>query len=102
VPLVLKAGAPVTVPLFIADDPAKAGEVSVEILCKCEGGTGAPAFSINGQILGELKSTRDLSDLTLSLSSAALKSALKRGTNDFTFTSAAGITVTAVSVRVVP
>jgi len=101
-PLVLKAGAPVTVPLFIADDPAKAGEASLEILCQCEGGTGAPAVSINGQLLGELKSTRDLSDLTLLLSSHALRQALKRGSNDFTFTSAAGATVTAVSVRVVP
>ena len=39
---------------------------------------------------------------TLKLSSAALKPALKRGTNNFTFTSADSVTVTSLSVRVVP
>ena len=39
---------------------------------------------------------------TLTLPFAALKPTLKRGTNDFTFTSAASVTVTSLSVRVVP
>jgi hypothetical protein len=49
-----------------------------------------------------MKSTRVKEGFTLTLSSAALKPSLKRGTNDFTFTSAASVTVTALSVRVVP
>ena len=101
-PLALKPGTPATVHLVIADDPAKAKEASLEILVKSEGETAAPAITLNGQALQELKSTRVKEGFTLTLSSAALKQALKRGTNDFTFTSAASVTVTALSVRVVP
>lgn len=61
-----------------------------------------PAITLNGQPLQELTSTPAKTGFTLTLSSAALKAALKRGTNDFTFTSAASVTVTALSVRVVP
>jgi hypothetical protein len=39
---------------------------------------------------------------TLTLSSAVLKKALKRGTNEFSFTSPASATLTALSVRVEP
>jgi hypothetical protein len=101
-PLALKPGTPATVPLVIADDPAKAKEATLEILFKSESETEAPAITLNGQPLKELKSTPVKAGFTLTLSSAALKPALKRGTNDFTFTSAASVTVTALSVRVVP
>ena len=101
-PLNLKASTPANTRLFIADDPAKSRETSLEIVFKAEGETAAPAITLNGQPLQELRSTRNKSDLTLSLSSHALKQALKRGANDFTFTSAASVTVTALSVRVVP
>ena len=98
----LKPATPATVHLVIADDPAKAKEASLEILFKSEGETKAPAISLNGKLLQELKSTPAKAGFTLTLSSAALKPALKRGTNDFTFTSAASVTVTSLSVRVVP
>ncbi len=98
----LKPGTPATVHLVIADDPAKAKEATLEILIKNDGYAETPAIILNGQPLKELKSTRGKEGLTLTLSSAALKKALKRGTNDFSFTSAASVTVTALSVRVVP
>lgn len=101
-PLALKPGTPTTLHLVIADDPAKAKEATLEILFKSEGETEAPAVTLNGQLLQELKSTPVKAGFTLTLSSAALKPALKRGTNEFSFTSAAGVTVTALSMRVVP
>jgi hypothetical protein len=101
-PLALKPATPATVHLVIADDPAKAKEASLEILFKSEGQTVAPAITLNGQLLQELKSTPAKAGFTLTLSSAALKPALMRGTNNFTFTSAASVTVTSLSVRVVP
>lgn len=101
-PLALKPGTPANVPLVIADDPAKAKEASLEILFKSEGETDVPSITLNGQRLQELKSTREKAGFTLTLSSAALKPALKRGTNDFTFMSAASVTVISLSVRVVP
>jgi hypothetical protein len=89
--------------LVIADDPAKAKEATLEILFKSEGETDVPAITLNGQPLQGLKSTRDKAGFTLTLSSAALKQVLKRGANDFIFTSAASVvTVTSLSVRVVP
>lgn len=100
--LTLKPGTPATVHLVIADDPAEAREASLEILFKSEGETEAPAITLNGQPLQEPKSTRAKAGFTLTLSSAALKQSLKRGTNDFTFTSAVSVTVISLSVRVVP
>jgi len=101
-PLTMKASTPATTHLFIADNPAVARETSLEIFFKAEGEFVPPAITLNGQLLDELQSTRSKSDLTLTLSSTALKQALKPGTNDFTFRSATSVTVTSLSVRVVP
>jgi hypothetical protein len=100
--LTLKPGTPSAVNLVIADNPTQAKEVSLEILFKSEGETEAPTISLNGQLLKDLKSTRSASDLTLTLSSDSLKSALKRGTNEFRFVSQSSTTVAALSVYVVP
>ena len=86
----------------IVDDPVKAKEASLEILFKSEGKTAVPTLTLNGQPLQDLKSTPAKEGFTLTLSSAALKPVLKRAINDFTFTSGASVTVTALSVRVVP
>lgn len=101
-PLNLKASTPATTRLFIADDPAVARETSLEIVFKAEGEFEPPVTTLNGQPLHELKSTRSKSGLTLTLSSTALKQALKPGTNDLSFTSPASATLTSLSVRVVP
>ena len=79
-----------------------ARETSLEIVFKAEDGLVPPAVTLNGQPLKDLKSNRGKSDLTLTLSSTALKQALKRGTNEFTFTSPASVTLTSLSMRVVP
>ena len=101
-PLAMKASTPATTRLFIADDPAVARETSLEIVFKADGEFEPPVTTLNGQQLHELKSTRSKSDLTLTLSSTALKQALKPGSNDFTFNSPASLTLTSLSVRVVP
>jgi hypothetical protein len=101
-PLTMTASTPATTRLFIADDPAMATEASLEIIFKAEGEFEPPVTTLNGEPLHELKSTRSKSDLTLTLSSTALKQALKLGANDFSFTSPASVTLTSLSVRVVP
>jgi hypothetical protein len=100
--LQVKPGTPATVHLVIADDPAKAREATLEIIFKDEGEAGPPAITLNGQQIKELKATRTESGCTLTHSFAGLRTALKTGTNDFTFTSAANVTVTSLSVRIVP
>lgn len=101
-PLLLKAGVPGDTQLFIADDPANAAETSLELVFTDGAAIALPAITLNGQQLHELKSIRSQSGLTLSLSSAGLKTALKRGVNAFTFTSPSSATLTSLSVRVVP
>lgn len=101
-PLTMKASTPATTRLFIADDPAVARETGLEIVFEAEGEFVPPAITLNGQALDELTSTPAKAGFTMTLSSAALKNALKRGTNDFRFTSPASATLTSLSVRVVP
>ena len=98
----VKPGTPATVQLVIADDPAKAREATLEIIFKDEGEAAPPGITLNGEQIKELKTTRTESGFTLTHSFEALKSALKRGNNNFTFTSAASVTVTSLSVRVLP
>ena len=89
--------------LFIADDPAQAREVSLEM--QFSGAFEPPAITLNRHPLKGLTPRRGASGLTLTLSSAELQKALKRGVNEFSFTSAAGpvgTTLTALSVRVAP
>lgn len=101
-PLAIKASTAATTRLFIADHPAEARETRLEIVFRAEGESEPPATTLNGQPLWELKSTRVKEGFILTLSSAALKQALKPGSNDFSFTSPASVTLTSLSVRVVP
>ncbi len=101
-PLAMKVSTPATTHLFIADDPAMATETSLEIVFKAEGEFEPPVITLNGQPLHELKSTRSKSDLTLILSSPGQKTAIKHGTNDFSFIPQSSVTLTSLSVRVVP
>ena len=100
--LTLKPGTPAAAHLVIADDPAKAKETNLELVFRGEAEFEPPTITLNGHLLSELKSTRGKAGLTLTLSSAALKKALKRGTNDFSFISPASAKLTSLSVRVVP
>jgi hypothetical protein len=100
--LTLNPGASSTVKLFIADDPATTVKTSLEMVFQADERFEPPTISLNGQALGALESTRGKSEITLTLSSPALKAALKRGVNVFTFISPAGCTLTALSVRVTP
>jgi hypothetical protein len=98
----LKPATPGTVQLVIADEPAKAKEASLELIFKTEEGFEVPAVTLNGQPLKDLKSTRSKAEVILTVSSADLKEALKRGDNAFTLTSSTHATLNALSVRIVP
>ncbi|MBT4816527.1 MAG: hypothetical protein HON70_12540, partial [Lentisphaerae bacterium] len=67
-----------------------------------EGDRRRPESILDGHPRTGLKSTRDKSDLVFTLSSATLKESLRRGTNDFNFTSSASATLAALSVHVIP
>ncbi len=101
-PLILNPGAPATVQLVIADDPAVAGEAGLEMVFKSDDKFEPPAITLNGQPLPAAESTRGKTGNTLSLSSAPFKAALKLGVNTFTLTSPTCTTLNALSVRVAP
>jgi hypothetical protein len=73
--------------LVIADDPAQAREVSLEM--QFSGAFEPPAITLNSHPLTGLTTKRE-AGLTLTLASAELKKALKRGLNEFSLTPAAG------------
>ena len=98
----LKPAAPGTVRLVIADEPAKAKEASLELIFKAEDGFEAPTVTLNGRPLKDLQSTRSKAEIILTVSSADLKEALKRGDNAFTITTSTHATLNALSVRIVP
>ncbi len=101
-PFNLEPGAPDTVRLVIADEPAKAKEASLELIFKAEDGFEAPTVTLNGRPLMDLKSTRSKAEVILTFSSADLKEALKRGDNAFTIKSSTHATLNALSVRIIP
>jgi hypothetical protein len=90
------------VQLVIADDPSTAPETSLEVAFKADAKFEPPIISLNRQPLAALESTSGKSDITLTLSSAVFKTALKRGVNVFTFTSTTGATLNALSVHLTP
>jgi hypothetical protein len=89
-PVEMTPGVTATASLFIADDPAPAKEISLEILFQGEDAFAPPAITLNGHPLNGLTASRGAGNLTLTLSSSELKKVLRRGANEFRFTSGAG------------
>ncbi len=89
-PLALAPGTTATASLFVADDPAQAREVTLEL--RFLGALELPRVTLNRHPLAGLTPRRGASGLTLTLASAELRQALKRGVNEFSFTSPAGST----------
>ncbi len=89
-PLEITPGVTATASLFIADEPAPAKAASLEILFQGKDAFAPPAITLNGHLLDGLAARRGTGDLTLTLSSPELKRALRRGANEFRFTSPAG------------
>ena len=101
-PLSLQPTVSTEAQLLLCDDPSQAKEVSLEIVFNTDGEAAEPAVILNGQRLHDWKKEASQTSFTLALSSAALKAALKRGVNEFTFHAEKAATVNALSVRVLP
>ena len=86
-PLEITPATAAKVSLFIAEDPAQAREVCLEM--QFSGAFEPPEITLNSHPLKGLTTKRG-AGLTLTLASAELKNALKRGLNEFSFTPAAG------------
>lgn len=116
-PLTIEAKSSGKAVLFITDDPAQAKDLRLELAWKGSADFAAPDIVINGKKLEEFKLNRekssftaassirlekDESPLTVTCSSASLAKMLRRGANQFVFTSASNATLTALSLRITP
>ena len=116
-PLTIQTKASGSAVLFITDDPAQAKDLRLELAWKGSGDFAVPEIVINGQKLEELKMEREKSSftaasayplekgespLTVTCSSPSLAKMLRRGANEFVFTSPSTATLTALSLRITP
>jgi hypothetical protein len=103
--------------LFITDDPAQSSDRRLELAWKGSADLAAPDIFINGVKLEDLRVSRDKtaftvvsasrlekgeSHLTIVCNSASLIKLLRRGANDFVFTSTSSATLTALSLKITP
>lgn len=116
-PLAIQANSSARTVLFITDEPARSKDLRLELAWKGSVDLAAPSIRINGVELKELKLDRDKTDftavsasrleqgesfLTIACNSASLATLLRRGANDFVFTSTSAATLTALSLKITP
>jgi hypothetical protein len=116
-PLTIQANASGNAVLPLTDDPEQAKDLRLELAWKGSRDFAAPDILVNGQKLEELKLDREKSSftavsafrlekgespLTVASASAPLARLLRRGANEFVFTSPSAATLTALSVSITP
>ena len=101
-PAGIKAGSTTSLSLFLADDPARAKEIRLELVWQEQGAFEPPTISINGHACAGLKLERVQTNIVLSSSAPGLAKALKCGANEFTFKARSATTLTSLSVHIVP
>ena len=101
-PLQIIPAAAATASLLIADDPAQAKDLHLELVWKGSDDFPPPGVRINGHALDPFTTERGKGSLTVSSTSPELAKLLRRGPNEFVFTSANTATLTALSLRITP
>lgn len=116
-PIPITPGTAGTASLFIAEDPATTRACRLEILVATAPELAAPAILLNGRRLAEIAVDRPSESttppagmglekgeslLTVSSSSAELATLLRRGANEFTFTTPTAARMLALSVATTP
>jgi hypothetical protein len=101
-PVGMKAGSTASVLLFLADDPAQAGDLRLELVWQGSAGFEPPTISLNRHTLAGLQMERGPKSCAVFCGPAELKKALRRGQNEFEFSASNPATLTALSVRIVP
>jgi hypothetical protein len=101
-PIALKAGATATVCLFLADAPAPASSLQLELVWQGASGFAPPSICLNGRALTGLHINRSPASCIVSGTSPELLQTLRLGQNQFTFSATNPVTLTSLSVRLVP
>ncbi len=101
-PVGMKAGLTTSVSLLIADDPAHASDLRLELVWQGTADFEPPSVSLNRTALTGLQVERRQTSCVVSCGSAELKKALRLGQNQFTLTASNPATLTSLSVRIIP
>ena len=101
-PVGLKAGSSASVSLLLADDPAQASDLRLELIWQGSAGFELPTISLNHHTLTGLQMERRQTTCVVSCGPAELKQALRLGQNQFKFSASTPATLAALSVRIVP
>jgi hypothetical protein len=102
IPVECKTGETASATLIIADDPAKAKDLRLELVWKGSGDFAPPGVRINGQALERFTTERGKDSLTVISTSREMAKLLRRGANEFAFTATAPAKLTALSVLIKP
>lgn len=102
IPVECKPGETASATLIIADDPATVKDFRLELVWKGSDDFTPPGVRINGRALDRFTIERGKDSLTVSSTSPELAKLLRRGANEFAFTSASTATLTALSLRITP
>ena len=101
-PVECKSGETASASLIIADDPATVKDLRLELVWKGSDDFAPPSVRINGHALDRFTSERGKDSLTVSSTSPELAKLLRRGANEFGFTSTSAATLTALSLMITP
>jgi hypothetical protein len=101
-PVAMKAGATASVSLLLADDPAQASDLRLELVWQGGAGFEPPSVSLNRHKLTGLQVERRPTTWVVSCDPAELKQALRLGRNEFTFSASTPATLASLSVRIAP
>lgn len=101
-PVGMKAGATASSSLLIADDPAKARDLRLELVWEGAPELTPPAVHLNGHPLHSLQIERRNTGCVVWGSAAELKKALRLGQNQFVFSASTAAVLVSLSVATVP
>ena len=102
IPVECKSGETASTTLIIADDPTTVKDFRLELVWKGSDGFAPPGVSINGHALNLFTTERGNGSLIMYSTSPELAKLLRRAANEFVFTSASKVTLTALGLRITP
>jgi hypothetical protein len=101
-PVAIKAGATAAVSFFVADDPSPVRDIRLELVWQGAPGFAPPSISLNRHVLTGLQLERGPTSCVVTCGAAELKTVLRLGQNQFTFSASNSATLASLSVRIVP
>lgn len=101
-PVGMTAGSTASVFLLLADDPAPASDLRLELVWQGAAGFEQPCVSLNRHALTGLRMERSQTSCVGSCGAAELKKSLRLGQNQFTFSASTPATLVSLSVHIVP